>query len=442
MGCSHYITIQEPNQSKNIVEQEVKEESPISFYGFSKEEVETVQSLLSKNKYGPNEVIGYKAEIEFDAANSYYTEYLIVQTAKEDGKKYSGKYKFKSNIARGQYMNLHAFLNKTQIDSKKAKANKYDYLEIEMDYNLNENDSSIITISVMTDIRTELILTAYEVYFVVIYFSSYDKSFFKLNIKWSEQFYFSNTRKEIKNKLEFISKQELILSGTEYLADSFHFRYDYGQRGYELDNNMKYFNNCDAEELLSLQIAANSVGLIYQDVNIFGIKDIFDISSTRECGAKTFIYLIYPTERNTYSSANFFFELEQNSIELIQSKINNEENDRCKVQNLGKFDIINVYFGLKNEQFCVVELDYTFELKDIRDTNPNFGYNLCVNHKNLLIGGFYSCEIKMEHQNMIEIKSNGLFIDTIDEKDYTMKLKYKGFKTTNPLVMLNLPDGK
>lgn len=43
---------------------------------------------------------------------------------------------------------------------------------------------------------------------------------------------------------------------------------------------------------------------------------------------------------------------------------------------------------------------------------------------------------------MLEFKSNGLFIDTVDKYNNDMRLRYKGFKTANPLVMLNLPDGK
>lgn len=101
MGCSNSMTYHEPNPTKNIVEQEIKEEKPNSFYGFSEEEVEVVQSILGKNKYEPNDVIGYKAEIEFDSANSYYNEYLIVQTGKQEGQKYAGKYKFTSNLVRG-----------------------------------------------------------------------------------------------------------------------------------------------------------------------------------------------------------------------------------------------------------------------------------------------------------------------------------------------------
>lgn len=85
-----------------------------------------------------------------------------------------------------------------------------------------------------------------------------------------------------------------------------------------------------------------------------------------------------------------------------------------------------------------MEFEYTFQLKDIEDTNPKFCHNLCVNHKNLLIGGFYSCEINLEEEDMLEIKSNGLYVDTIDKEDRSMKLKYKGFKKGNPFIMLNL----
>lgn len=388
MGCSNSITLSGTNQRKNIIVQEqeveeVKEERPNSFHGFSEEEVNIVQNLLNKDKYEPDDVIGYKATIEFNSANMYYKEYLIVQTGKKDGQKYSGKYKFKSKIVKGNNLKSHIFINKTPIDSIKVKTNKYDYedLEIEIDYNLNENDNSIITILIDTDSKTEMIQAEYEVYFLVIYFSSFSNSFFKLDVKCSDEFYFSNIGYNTKNKFEVITKRELILSGIEYETNSFHFRYDNGQIGYVFNDNMKYFYNCDKEELLSLQIAANSVGLIYLDKNIFGIKDIYNISPTRECEVKTIIYLIYPTKTNSNTSANFFFELEQNSVQLIKSKINNVEEERTKVINLGDFDAINVYISLKNEQFCTVELDYKFKLKDIRDTNPKFYYNLCINIK-------------------------------------------------------------
>ena len=185
--------------------------------------------------------------------------------------------------------------------------------------------------------------------FLVIYFSSYSNSFLKLNVKCTEDFYFSNIGHAPKNKFELISKTELVLSGTEYVGNSFHFRYDCGHSGYELNSNMKYFYNCDEAELRNLQIAANLVGLIYLDSNIFGIKDFFDIYPNRECKAKTIIYLSYPTENQTYTSTNFFFELEQNSVQLTKSKINNAEEDRSKVINLGGADIINVYCSFKNE---------------------------------------------------------------------------------------------
>ena len=448
MKCSNSTTYKEPVQCKTIAEQIVvkkaKEEKSISFDGFSKEESKIVQSLLSENKYEPNDVLGYKAEIEFNYNNSYYSEYLILQTGKKEGKKYSGKYKFTSKIVQGKNLKSNVFLNKTSIESVRVKENENDddFLEIEIDYSLNETDNSFIIIMIKTESKPKFIIRENEVHYQVIHFGSYPNSFFKINIKWSDYFYFFNTRHNTKNKFELISPYELVLSGTELEENSFHFRFDFGSPGYELNNNTKYFYNCNEEELHSLQLALNSVGLIFLDVNIFGIKDIFNIWSTRGCEAKTFIYFIYPTETNTDTSANFLFELEQNSVKLIKSKINNEDDDRSKVVKMGNFDLINIYFHLKNEQFCVVELDYTFELKKISDINPKFDYNLCINHKNLLIGGFYSCEINMEYQDMFEIKSNGLFIDKVDKNENCMKLRYNGYKTGNPLVMLNLPYGK
>ena len=114
------------------------------------------------------------------------------------------------------------------IESKRVKQNKNDYdnLEVEIDYILNKSDRSIITIKIMTDAKPKLTQTDNEVYFLVIYFKSYDKSFLNLNVKWSEEFYFSNSGHATKNKFELISKQELNLIGTEYEENSFHFRYD------------------------------------------------------------------------------------------------------------------------------------------------------------------------------------------------------------------------
>ena len=118
---------------------------------------------------------------------------------------------------------------------------------------------------------------------------------------------------------------------------------------------------------------------------------------------------------------------------MIDSKVNNAQ-QKCNVSSDGE---IMIPYNLRDQQFCTVELDYSFNLRKIDDKNSQYDYNLCVKHKNLLDKGFYSCEINLRFREY-QILSNGLYCDDFDKDRETTKLKYKGFKIENRLIMLNL----
>ena len=337
---------------------------------------------------------------------------------------------------KGKELTTNVKINNIPIETIKQKENKFEYdcLEIEIDYNLNENDNSIMTIELNTNSVTKMIHTSTDVNFLCFNFKSPSgSSYFKLNAKCSQWFKYSNIYKKPKNKLEEISPIEILLAGKEYEYDNritFRKQFEY----YHLEQSFENYYNRDETELCNLDYAINSVGLSYGVENIFGIKDIFDISEDGECNAKSFIYFIHPIKSFVDISPEFYLKLEQYSLKLIDSKINNTQ-EKCYVEN-GE---IIIPYNLICQQFCTVELDYSFSLREIDDEKSQYQYNLCVNHKNLLDKGFYSCEINLDSLDC-QILSDGLYIDNFDKFSKTTKLIFKGFKFRNPLIMLNLKE--
>ena len=432
MGCSNSHQMSESNKDKSLVKRNPMNK-PESFYCFTDEEVEIIQSLLSEKKYEPDDYISYMTYINIDDTNTTYKECVTIQTGKKDGQAHSGKFNFQSKMVKGNELTTNVKINNIPIETIKQKENKYESecLEVEIDYNLNENDSSIMTIELNTNSETKMIDTDNYIHFLCFDFRSPASSYFKLNTKCSSIIKYSNIYKKPKNKLEEISPMEILLAGKEYEDNNtITFRKQF--RDYDLNGDVENIYNCDTMELYSLNYALNSVGLNYGNTNIFGIKDIFDVNISGECKAKSYIYLIYPTKPNTVLSSFFFLDLEQNSLKLINSKVNNAQ-QKCDVSSDGE---IIIPYNLRDQQFCTVELDYSFKLREIVDKNEQY-YNLCVKHKNLLDKGFYSCEINLRFCEY-QILSNGLYCDDFDKDRETTKLKYKGFKIENPLIMLNL----
>ena len=438
MGCSNSQQMSESNKNKSLAKR-TPMNKPESFYCFTDEEAEIIQSLLTENKYEPDDYISYMAYINLDEPDTTFKEIITIQTGKKDGQEYSGKFNFVSNIVKGKGLKTNVKINNIPIETIKQKENKseYDCLEVEIDYNLKKNDNSIMTIELNTNSPIKMIYTDAEVVFICFDFRSPSStSYFKLNAKCSSWYKYSNISRKPTNKLEEISPLEILLAGKEY-EDNNTITFRNKLDKYDLKQDVINMFNTGGMELYSLNYALNSVGLNYGDTNIFGIKDIFNVSMFGECNAKSFIYIIHPIKPNSVLSTNFFLELEQNSLKLIDSKVNNTQGE-CTAS---KYGFINIPYSLRCEQFCIIELDYSFELRKIDDEKSQYAYNLCVNHKNLLDKGFYKCEINLRSSEY-QIQSNGLFFDDYDEDREITVLRYSGFKFGIPLIMLNLKEPK
>ena len=289
-----------------------------------------------------------------------------------------------------------------------------------------------MTIEINTNSKTKMIHTDHYSHFLCLNFRSPSGfPYFKLNAKCSPMFRYSNISRKPKNKLEEISPMEILLAGKEYEDNNtITFRKQFAD--YDLNGDVENIYNCDTMELFSLNYALNSVGLNYDNTNIFGIKDIFDVGNNGVCNAKSFIYLYYPIYSNENLFNEIYLDLEQNSLKVIDTKVNNTQVEFTATS----YGEVNIKYNFVGKQFCTVELDYSFKLREIVDKNEQY-YNLCVKHISLLDKGFYSCEINLRFYEY-QILSSGLYCDDFDKDRETTKLKYKGFKIENPLIMLNL----
>jgi len=167
MGCSNSHQMSESNKDKSLVKRNPMNK-PESFYCFTDEEVEIIQSLLSEKKYEPDDYISYMTYINIDDTNTTYKECVTIQTGKKDGQAHSGKFNFQSKMVKGNELTTNVKINNIPIETIKRNENiaEDEDSEIEIDYNLNENDSSIMTIELNTNSETKMIDTDNYIHFL------------------------------------------------------------------------------------------------------------------------------------------------------------------------------------------------------------------------------------------------------------------------------------
>ena len=438
MGCtsSNSFGEEQPKPQRKAKKEEVKieegkkeekeekaksDEKPNYLYCYSEEEIGIIQNLLKEKTFQKDQIIFNKVSINIDKDFSSYKEYLTIQTEKIKGQKYSGKYSFTSSVVLVQKKVLSTVkINNNSIETIKNKPTT-DYQKIEIEYNLSENDNSIITLEINSLIETKINSNLLSINF------SHSGSFFKLNIKTSEDFCYSNISRKTENIFKKISDQEIVLSGNNrehYLNITF----KYKEGKFKLSKNMKYFYYCNEDEIRDMETALNSVKLKDFDVNIFAIKDIYNIKNEKVT-AKTYMTFIYPNNQHTTICANFFFKVKPgNNLEYISSKQNNEKEIKAKLETWNAF---NMRFILEDELFCTIELDYSFSLRNVGGRN----LSLEVDHNEMLLDkGFYECLIHYEMDNLKEIKQ--LSEIDYDKNDPIYKYKKKCFKNRFSNVML------
>ena len=84
MGCSNSQQMSESNKNKSLAKR-TPMNKPESFYCFTDEEAEIIQSLLTENKYEPDDYISYMAYINLDEPDTTFKEIITIQTGKKDG---------------------------------------------------------------------------------------------------------------------------------------------------------------------------------------------------------------------------------------------------------------------------------------------------------------------------------------------------------------------
>ena len=85
MGCSNSHQMSESNKDKSLVKRNPMNK-PESFYCFTDEEVEIIQSLLAEHEYEPEQIISYMTYINIDDKNITYKECVTIQTEKKMAK--------------------------------------------------------------------------------------------------------------------------------------------------------------------------------------------------------------------------------------------------------------------------------------------------------------------------------------------------------------------
>ena len=116
MGSSSSNQISESNKDKSSVKRNPMNK-PKSYYCFTDEEVEIIQSLLTEKKYELNDYISYMAYVDIDEKNITCKEYATVLTPKKDGQAYSGRITIYSQILKGKVLTTNVKINNIPIET-------------------------------------------------------------------------------------------------------------------------------------------------------------------------------------------------------------------------------------------------------------------------------------------------------------------------------------
>lgn len=425
MGCTGSNTNEEKKQEKKQQvkkdDKEIFDEKSNYLYCYSDGEKDLIQNLLKSKKFEKDEIIYNKVSIKADNNSSSFIEYLTIQTEKVKGQKYSGKYTFISSaVSSKEVLKIYVKINNNSIETLKNISGS-NFQTVEIEYNLSENDCSIITLEINSIINTELESNLLSINF------NYSGGYFCLNIKASEDLIYSNMNRETVNNFQKMSENEIIITGNKEEND-LRILFKYKERKYKLSKNMKYFYYCDEEEIKDMETALNSIEIEEYRANIFAIKDIYNIKNDK-CTAKTYMTFIYPNEEKRIVCANFFFKIKpNNNLKYINCKQNNETEISAELQAWNAF---NIYFVLEKELFCTIELEYSFSLTNTRENT----LKLDVNHNEMLLTkGYYSFLVHYEIDDIKEILK--LSEMEKDKNDPIYQYKGKSFKKKFAMVLI------
>lgn len=388
MGCNNEINNDNIPTENNIDDQNDKNNNlnQNKYYCYTQKEISQIENLLKKRTYENNEIIFYKAFIKIiDNNYTQYTEFLTIQTDKIDGKEYSSEYEFISNTIRGEVEKCTLKINNKNITNFQIPSSFHNFY-VKTTYNLEENESSIVTFELNAKVKTFISLYLTRINFF------FKGQAFSFRIKFSNYFSFSHIYPKPKNNFNIISYQEILFTGKQ-LENEIIFIFKMNGKDIEILKDDKSFYYCDDDEIKELKLSLNSMKLNFDEINIFGVKEIYNISKGI-CTVKTYITFIKPRDLSLNDSGNFLYYIgEKKDLKIISLKQDNQ-NKEFKLSN-GSLDLSYDYCKL--EYFSTFEVDYSFSLVD---ENNKLEYIIPIGNKDISEGAYYQFFIKYDEKEI------------------------------------------
>lgn len=384
------------NDKINLIEnkkddiQKILNEKRNIFYCYNEEEYSEMNELVNKNDFTEDSMIYYKAKYEILDSIILLREYITIKTKKEEGKPYSSSFEYSNeSVSNYNLISLkYVKLNKANFQTEYSINNiKISFL---FNYNLLENDDSIITFEISSELKTRI-----NLFMTFIIFKFFYKCNYRINFIYSKdliEFYSLDSGPFGKNTLSTISPNEILFKGKNVQPISY-FIFKLKGSYLSLKKNNAAFYCYDENEMANLEKAVNNIKISCHNICIFSYKDFYTIQSNT-CFVKSYITFIYINnpEGIYYSSEHFLPE--KKDLKFINLKYNGNELDEYqKGQNCVTNEGINLTFNIPaNEYFGTLELDYSFSIRQPKSGSPS----ILIDSKNLCLGGYFQLFVNIK----------------------------------------------
>lgn len=396
-------------------------------YCYNGEEIKKIINLLKEKQFKPNDIIYHKTLVEIRKDFTYYKEYKTILTDKIDGEILKSNYKFISSTITDIPENYSIKINNKEIDIKTSKISQpivQYFIECSFPFNLSSEEKSIVTFEINVKIKTNVYHTLLRVYF------TFQKCPFSFFIFCHNEFYFISTSSSPFNKLVKISPQKILLFGEKhenYLIFAFKQKGSYIQ----LPRQDKAFYYCNEEELINLEKSLNTIELQFKEMNIIGVKDIYNIKEGI-CFAKTYVTFFRPSEGVDCPGGIYIYDLDEyDDLKFINSKDNNKQANMkifTPESFIGK-KYLNFHYSLEErEYFCTIEIDYSFKIKYGKTC-----YIMNIGHDQIPEGGYFQFIVHFdENIKYFKFPRNTRYFTNVPEYHIKIDTFYKHVNDNYP----------
>ena len=389
----------ENNNMVNLIEnkkenfEKILQEKPKNCYCYTDEEYLEIYELLNKNNYNfeKDSMIYYKANYEIEDSTIHLKEYITIKTKKEEGKVYNSSFEYSTiSITSNNFLALfYVKLNKINFQNFEYTKNNCQ-LSFIFNYNLSENDDSIITFEIDIALTLKINLC-----FTFILFKFFYKCNYRINIKSiSDLFDFYSFEDWIcgQNTLLKISPKEIQFKGKNVQQISY-FIFKLKDSYISLNKKDPAFYCYDDTEMVNLEKAINNIEISCGKMCIFSYKDFYTIQSNI-CYVKSYMTFLYINNPDGINISFKHFLPEITDLKFINLKFNNnEENSSCEKNGSIENDGMRLTFNIPaNIHFGTLEIDYSFSIRLYRSSM----HLILISTKNLSFGGYFQLYISIK----------------------------------------------